>query len=209
MDREFKQFIKQLKGIQLTREEKRASWRALEQELGLTPTITWRWQWQVASVLCSLVVALGVGSGLSQAAQGAVPGDLLYSLKIKVNEPVERLMIKKIDPSPAVQTNFEVELVRRRLDEAEQVLKKEDGQIRDTTKDQLKIQIAEQAVRVIKNEDKKESQQELKQVLEEHKQVIEDLDKKENNRGNNENDWKSVRKSEDKRQNKQDRREDD
>src|ERR1700741_4911337 len=44
---------------------------------------------RMASILVALCVALPVGGGASYAAEGTVPGDALYPVKVHVNEKVK------------------------------------------------------------------------------------------------------------------------
>lgn len=63
----------------------------------------------------SAVVLLGVvgGGTLSFAAEAALPGDVLYSVKTGINEPVHRVVLF----TPQEKADWDVRLVERRLDE--------------------------------------------------------------------------------------------
>ncbi len=64
-----------------------------------------------------LIVALLVGGGASYAAEGALPGDLLYPIKVGVNEEVRALVAF----SGEAKANWEAERAGRRLEEAEKL----------------------------------------------------------------------------------------
>ncbi len=199
MENNFNQFIKQLSSVRLNRVEKRAGWEFLVKELALKPAPVWGWT--IAYALGSLVLTMALGAGLTQAAEGAVPGDILYPLKTRVSEPVERLLVSK---NPAGQVAFETQLVERRLNEAKQVLikketePKKDHQKTEQIKDDLKIRIAEQTARVMAVE---KEENKLKAVFDKHQDVIDKL--------NSRQDQDDVRKLDDKRQHKSKSRKDD
>ena len=65
----------------------------------------------------SVISALLIGSTVSYAAEGALPGDILYPIKVSINEPV-RIALAQTSYTKAV---VEVDLVDRRLQEAEQL----------------------------------------------------------------------------------------
>ncbi|MBI3019922.1 MAG: RNA polymerase sigma factor [Parcubacteria group bacterium] len=65
-----------------------------------------------------LILALMFGGGgVSYAAEGAVPGDALYQIKVKVNEEVRDLVAL----TPEAKADWESRLVERRLEEAEKL----------------------------------------------------------------------------------------
>lgn len=69
----------------------------------------------------AFALVLVVGVGTSYAAESAIPGDVLYLVKIRINEPVKGSLVV----SQAARANWHTELVTRRLEEAE-VLAAED-----------------------------------------------------------------------------------
>jgi hypothetical protein len=66
-------------------------------------------------VALSLVLVLCVGVGTSYAAEGALPGDTLYPVKINVNEQVQGALAL----SPQAKADWHATRVARRLEEAE------------------------------------------------------------------------------------------
>ncbi len=65
-------------------------------------------------IAASLVLVLVVGSGVSYAAEGALPGDALYTLKTGVNEPLKIAFAGSAEEEAEV----EIELAERRIEEA-------------------------------------------------------------------------------------------
>lgn len=64
-----------------------------------------------------IILALMIGSGTSLAAQGAMPGDVLYPVKLSVNERVASW----VAVSDEAQADWEVRVATRRLQEAEEL----------------------------------------------------------------------------------------
>lgn len=69
----------------------------------------------VVALLVVLVVL--VGSSTAYAAQGSLPGDLLYPVKVSVNEKVEVALA----PTPVAKAEVQVRLAERRVDEAREL----------------------------------------------------------------------------------------
>ena len=67
--------------------------------------------------LAGLVLFVFAGTGTVSAAQGALPGDLLYPVKVSVNEKVEVALA----PTPAAKAEVQVRLAERRVDEAREL----------------------------------------------------------------------------------------
>jgi hypothetical protein len=65
------------------------------------------------AALCTLVLCVGIGT--SFAADYAVPGQALYSIKTKVNEPI----LGALATTPSAKADWNAELTTRRLKEAE------------------------------------------------------------------------------------------
>lgn len=66
-------------------------------------------------VALSLVLVLCVGVGTSYAAEGTVPGDTLYPVKVNVNEQVQGALAR----SPQAKADWNARRATRRLEEAE------------------------------------------------------------------------------------------
>jgi len=67
--------------------------------------------------LAGLLLFVFAGIGTVSAAQGALPGDLLYPVKVSVNEKVEIALA----PTPAAKVEVQVRLAERRIDEAREL----------------------------------------------------------------------------------------
>src|SRR3989338_2322917 len=67
--------------------------------------------------LAGLLLFVLAGTGTVSAAQGALPGDLLYPVKVSVNEKVEVALA----PTPAAKAEVQVRLAERRVDEAREL----------------------------------------------------------------------------------------
>ncbi|OGZ15012.1 MAG: hypothetical protein A3J08_01530 [Candidatus Lloydbacteria bacterium RIFCSPLOWO2_02_FULL_51_11] len=85
-----------------------------------------------------LIIALMLGGGgVSYAAEGAVPGDALYQVKVNVNEEVRDLIAR----TPEAKATWETERVTRRLLEAEELAK--DGVLAPEAQQKIEEKIAE------------------------------------------------------------------
>jgi len=73
--------------------------------------------YHVRMVLAGLLLFVLAGTGTVSAAQGALPGDLLYPVKVSVNEKVEVALA----PTPAAKAEVQVRLAERRVDEAREL----------------------------------------------------------------------------------------
>ena len=67
--------------------------------------------------LAGLLVFVLAGTGTVSAAQGALPGDLLYPVKVSINEKVEVALAQ----TPAAKAEVQVRLAERRVDEAREL----------------------------------------------------------------------------------------
>ena len=71
----------------------------------------------VANVLASVVIILVITGGTSFAAEGSLPGDILYPVKTVLNESVKSVLVI----GPQAEVKWETEKISRRLDEAEEL----------------------------------------------------------------------------------------
>jgi hypothetical protein len=81
----------------------------------------------------ALLFVVIIGSGTASAANGSLPGDLLYPIKINVNEKVEKLLAV----SPKAIAEVDVKQATRRLEEAETLNEK--GALTPEINDQIKM----------------------------------------------------------------------
>lgn len=104
----------QIREIKLSREERiKIMTDILDSNLEVEPTWSWAGWWLKPAL--ALLVIIAVGAGTSLAAEGALPGDLLYPVKVKINEPVREV----VTVSPVRKAHWEEEKINRRLEEAE------------------------------------------------------------------------------------------
>ncbi|MBV9159582.1 MAG: hypothetical protein JO019_03245 [Candidatus Kaiserbacteria bacterium] len=82
----------------------------------------------------ALVLTIGVGT--SYAAENALPGDVLYPIKIHVNEPV----VGALATSDSAKADWNTQLVERRLGEAEQLAA--EGKLTPVARADIQNQIA-------------------------------------------------------------------
>ena len=82
-----------------------------------TPSPFFLFSYQFRMALAGLLVFVLAGIGTVSAAQGALPGDLLYPVKVSVNEKVEIALA----PTPAAKVEVQVRLAERRIDEAREL----------------------------------------------------------------------------------------
>ena len=90
-----------------------------------------------AVVLC--VFVLGSGGGTSYAAQGALPGDVLYAIKIHVNEFVET----KLATTPVEKAEVQAVLAERRVEEAQTLASQ--GKLTEVAATELQVRFDEHA----------------------------------------------------------------
>lgn len=126
MNRKFKQLIKELRQHKLTAEDKKKGRDELqlfmrEHPASIMPDTSWQIQpsrsffnYFLRPVPAFLAVALFSVSGIAYAAEQSLPGEALYSVKIKVTEPAREL----IAISPESKAKVHVRLAIRRLEEA-------------------------------------------------------------------------------------------
>ena len=85
----------------------------------------------------AILIALFLSGSVSYAAEGAVPGDMLYPVKIHVNENVESAFAI----SPEAEARLEAELALRRIVEAEEL--HAESKLNEETKADLRLQFNE------------------------------------------------------------------
>ncbi len=117
-DPKLKNFIKTLKSVSLQPEEKRFLRSQLLTKIGVRKESVYWWQlvylrsWSAVIVL--IVFLITSSGGVSLAAEGSLPGEWLYPIKTKVNEPVARAITTTLGQTRA---DFETNLAEKRLDE--------------------------------------------------------------------------------------------
>lgn len=97
---------------------------------------------RVQAIFLSVLIILGYGSSITLAAEGALPGDILYPIKTRVTEPVARLVAAT---SPAAEAKFETKLLERRLQEVESL--ETDKKLDQELKQKVRKVIREQRIK--------------------------------------------------------------
>ncbi len=116
----------------------------------------------LATAFATLTVFIMFGTGVTYAAQDSMPGELLYPIKIHVNEPVEGFF----NFSPKSKAEWELDKMNRRLNELEGL--KEQGPLDMKTKFQIKqqldmnAQIFENHLKDLQSEGDAESEMEIR-----------------------------------------------
>lgn len=129
--------------VRLSGEAKAAGRRALFERMQPTDThqyvgahFLWlKRSWLRSSAFASLFLLVG---GTAWAAEGALPGDTLYTWKTGVNESV-RLVLS---PTPIARAEWSVELISRRLNEADRLVA--DGRLNKENQALLEDQLNEE-----------------------------------------------------------------
>lgn len=142
------EILKSLRNVRLDAHEKNAMRSRLVQHINSevsipSPVVSWYgilWSHQFKVGYASLFITLSVGSTVVFAAEQALPGDILYAVKTKVNEQVERAFV----PSEPIQlAQFETKLVERRFEEAEKLDEKK-LLVKEDTKSKAREEIEKQ-----------------------------------------------------------------
>ncbi len=194
MDKELKDIINKAKEVRLNEEDKSQVRENLvtfmNKDLGdvrneeLVRHNTWHPKiWSgFARVPAAAVLSVFLMTGVSLAAEGSLPGDTLYPLKVNINEEIQSLMAF----SPESKAKFEIKRAERRLDEVERLAlhNKLEAHWKDSLDGRLERQIERASKRIAMLEEKGELQKaaqinnRLEVVLSVHDQILTDLDKK-------------------------------
>lgn len=137
-DQDFKKFIETVRRTALTDSEKAAMRSALLSHIERTPLSEkkspyvvrspYRFSFSIreivfvrplATVLIAVFVLLSTGTAAALGAESTLPGDFLYPVKIKVTEPLVRIL-RVADPIQE-RVSYEWALVEKRLEEAERL----------------------------------------------------------------------------------------
>lgn len=133
--------------------------------------------------LAALVIGgLLAGGSVSFAAEGTVPGDMLYPIKVRVNEPMRGVFAV----TPQTKALWEVRLVERRLEEIEKIASLPGRSSSERQAIQKRLEdhtvVARKRIADLKergDEDRALAAAEhFTEVLQEHEAVLEDLNEK-------------------------------
>lgn len=119
MKETFEQKLKKAaQGIRMSKAEKRTMRLHVLRAIQKTPSPYFFYSFQFImsrAVAATLVLALFVGGGTVYAAERALPGDMLYIVKIAINEQAEEALAF----TPVAKASVSAELASRRIEEAE------------------------------------------------------------------------------------------
>ena len=195
MNKELKQFIEELKSVNLESEEKIEIRNFLFSFIEKKPAnyvskeILERLKKQRQNILSSYVLSfykkpmlaiiipiiIAISGGVSVAAENSLPGDFLFPVKVKVNEEIRSVVAL----TPKAKAKWEIKVVERRLEEAEKLsaegrLKAEvSAKIEENFKahsDRVQERIAE-----FKAEDRAEVSSNFETSLNAHEAILEKL----------------------------------
>jgi len=121
--REMRLLVKDARRFRLTEKERAESRAVVDNFLHLNPApvfVSNRFKFlifQPAPVLLAVFLIFISGSAVAMGAEGALPGDILYAVKVYVNEPV----VGSIKFSSQAKAEWQMAKTQRRLEEAEQL----------------------------------------------------------------------------------------
>ena len=149
MNKLLKQLQQETKQIRLSGVEKSVMRTNLLGTMGVAPQIGAtkspyvRWFFMSRSFAFALVLVLLVGGGTAYAAEGSLPGDALYPIKIHVNEQVETALAL----SPKAKVAVNTKLAQRRIAEVEVLAAR--GVLDEATAEQAEIDFDYHAAQVV------------------------------------------------------------
>ncbi len=158
--------IRDLKEIRLSREEKQT---LLSRVLGELPSPVIRSTWLFGQltfvrrhvVSFAILLLILVGGGATFASERAVPGNILYPLKIDVNEPI-RGFIKTL---PDEKIEWQAEKAGRRIEEAEILIDRD--KLDEQKKEQIEALFEEHTQTF-----KEEAEKKIERQIEEEKDSV-------------------------------------
>ncbi len=118
------------------------------------------------ATLAAVLIIVVTGGGVASAAEGAIPGDVLYPVKINVNEKIKTALAK----TPQAKAKLHVELVNERLKEAEKL--SVEGKLTATTTAELSDNFKLHADAVEASSTDQSEQNKLEVVLEAHQRIL-------------------------------------
>lgn len=157
----FNDIVKSAQGVTLTEKEKSTLFSSVDSYIKKNPIRTAseiqsfnaandiRWYTYIFSnssrfASFAVIVFLILGGSTSIAAEGALPGDLLYSVKVNINEG-----IKTVFTTGAQRVGFETDRIGFRLKEAETLAQK--GKLTEEAKNQIEARFSAHVTQVEKD----------------------------------------------------------
>lgn len=146
----FEQLKKDAREVRLSKEEREAMRSAIERAfpplvkspIRVTPSPFLFVHSKLVLPLTFVLIVVLVGGGSAYAAEGAVPGDALYSIKVNVNEKVAEALAVSIEARAAAHAKF----AERRMREAEVLAER--GALTASTKEEIEVRLDHHAAEV-------------------------------------------------------------
>lgn len=138
MDKELLSTLQALRSIRLTHTERD---RMLTTILGAPAPAGWLFSLRQVAAL-SFAVALLLGSGISYAAESALPGQVLYTVKVHMNERVRGSLAR----SSRSRAHWQVRLAERRLEEGEALAAR--GHLTTEIRESIRVRFRDHAQQV-------------------------------------------------------------
>lgn len=142
-------------GISLSQNERAKMDRVIHEYIAMKPLATTRitttslsYSWfslAYRPIAAALAVVMVFGSGISYAAEGALPGDVLYGVKTNINEAAKVALAGSAEAKAEVQ----IELAERRIEEA--TILASEGRLDEETENQLAVAFEAHAAAVAEN----------------------------------------------------------
>lgn len=139
MDNQLDKFIREFKKIGLDRAEKFFVRQSLMR--GITPPLHEWHMPKLVPIMAALLISVVVGGGVSFAAENSLPGDLLYAIKININEEVRAALAV----SNVAKADLEARLAERRIEEAEKLAER--GELNEEKRAELESKLRNHAER--------------------------------------------------------------
>ena len=141
-DKQFKKGIEGIKNIRLSRKEKDDIFARVTMFQRRNPFEGYTFSsWLLYSparviVLAALIIALA-GGGIASAAEGSLPGEALYAVKVNITEPIRDVLAS----SPETKAEWQTTKAERRLTEAQELASR--GELSTSTSNEIKELLSE------------------------------------------------------------------
>lgn len=142
-------------GISLSHDERAKMDRVIREYVAMkplpqahahTPILSYSWfSFAHRPIAAALIVVMFFGTGVSYAAEDALPGDALYAVKTYINEPAKVALATNAEAKAEVQ----IELAERRIEEA--AILAAEGRLDSETEDALAVAFESHAAAVAEN----------------------------------------------------------
>lgn len=177
-DKQIKNLLERIPGIALTESERDEMKKDIRQYVEGHPIPEQKFSWATLfrTVVAPALFCIAVIGGGVLAAEGAMPGDVLYPVKVSVNEQIRAAFVS----TPEGEARLESEILQRRLAEVEQLAAENqlDARIRLDLERRVQSQIneaQEQIKKLERNEELNDIKSELNATLRIHGRILKSL----------------------------------